>query len=287
MLFQWLIMRKLFFASPSKQTVTMPQNNPKNKLLNRAFAIIFVILSLVFFCYMGYGIGSPLTVPLGPIAELSPLLITLFFFITPFGIGFTIILFGLFKEIWKSSLDFTFNRNCKWIFASIILFMVVVLSNAYWWIAYGSGWLSQYGWGAAFIEFFVGNFAQDTTILSLMLGILFLTNSNPQKSPSYKIILIGIVIWLIMFFFSYLLMAGTSIVGIQTPIAERYKDFLGYTIFQPWYWTDITYGIVTFIGAVWLLRTNTNIKKLILITIISFIVFFLLVTPFFPKPQFS
>jgi hypothetical protein len=236
---------------------------------------------------MGYGVGSPLT-PLKPIAELSPLLVIIFFCVTPLGIGFTIILFGLFKEIWKPSLDFTFHRNRKWIFASIILFMVVVLSNAYWWIYAGfPNLLPQYGLQTAFIKFFMGNFAVDTTILSLMLGILFLTNSTPEKSPSYKTILIGVVFWQIMCFITYLLQAGLSITGGRAPVAERYVNFLGYTVFQPWFWCDITYAIVTFVGAVWLLRTNTNMKKLILIAIVSFIVFFLLVTPFLPKPQFS
>jgi hypothetical protein len=242
------------------------------------------MLTLVFFYYIGYSVGSPLT-PL--ITKLSPLLVILFFCITPLGIGFTIILFGLLKEIWVPSLDFTFRRNLKWIFASIILFMVVVLSNAYWWIYAGfPHWVPERGWEAAFIEFFMGNFAVDTTILSLMLGILFLTNSTPKKSPSYKTILIGTVFWQIVCFITYLLLAGSSIAGIQPPMAERYRDFLGYTIFQPWFWCDLTYAMVTFIGAVWLLRTNTNIKKLILIAIISFIVFFLLVMPFLPKPQF-
>ena len=255
-------------------------------LLNRVFAIFFVILTLVFFHYMGYGVGSPLT-PLKPIAELSPLLVILFFCVTPLGIGFTIILFGLFREIRKPSLDFTFHRKRKWIFASIILFMVVVLSNAYWWIAYGPDWLSRYGWQAAIVEWFTGNFAVDTSILSLMLGILFLTNSTPKKSPSYKTILIGVVLWQIAMFITYLLLVGNSIASIRLPMAERYRDFLGYTIFQPWFWCDLTYAIVTIIGAVWLLRTNTNIKKVILIAIISFSVFFLLAAPLLLKPHFS
>jgi len=235
---------------------------------------------------MGYGIGSPLTSTLKPIAETSPLLVTLFFSITPLGLGFTIILFGLLKEVWKPSLDFTFNHNRKWLFASIILFMVAIVNNAWWWVVNGAQWISQYGFQSAFIEFFMGNFACDTTILSLMLGTLFLTNSDPKKSPSYKTILIGVVVWLIVFFISYLLMAVSSMAGVQAPVAERYKDFLGYDIFQPWYWTDIIYGIVTFIGSILLLRKNINVKKLILITVVGFIMFFLLVTLFLPKPQF-
>jgi len=251
------------------------------------FAIFFVMLTLVFFYYMGYGVGSPLT-PLRPIAELSPLLVILFFCVTPLGIGFTIILLGLLKEIWKPSLDFTLHRSRKQILASIILSIVVIVNNAYWWIAHGfPRWIPERGWQAAFIEFFIGNFAVDTTILSLMLGALFLTESTPEKSPSYKTILIGVVLWQIMSFITYLLLTASSIAGIQPPIAKRYRDFLGYTIFQPWFWCDLTYAIVTLAGAVRLLRTNTNIRRLILIAIVSFIVFFLLTTPFLPKPQFS
>jgi len=266
----------------------MPKSKPKDKLLNRVFAIAFVILSLVFMYYTGYHPFSPVALPLKPLADISPLLVILFVFLTPISIGFTIILYGLFREIWKPSLDFTLNRKRIWIFVSAILFAVVILSNAWWWLTSGfPHWLPEWGLQATLIEYFTGNFAMDTTILSLMFGILFLTNSNPKKSQSYKTMLIGVIFYQIVFFIIYPLMAYNSIAGIQAPLNKNYINFLGYTIFQPWFWCDLTYAIVTFIGAVWLLRKNTNIKKLILIAIVSFVVFFLLVTPFLPKPQFS
>jgi len=270
-----------------RKKTTVPKTKSKNNILNRAFAAFFVMLSLVFFYYMGCGIGSPLA-PLKPVADISPLAVILFFCVTPLGIGFTIIFFGLLKEVWKPSLDFTFRRKRIWTVASIVLFAVVVVNNAWWWIYSGfPNWLPQHGLQSAVLEFFIGNFAVDTTILSLMFGVLFLTNSDPKKSPSYKTILVGTVFWQIVLFVTYLILSYSSIAGLRTPMAERYADFLGYTIFQPWFWTDIMYAIVTFAGAVQLLRRSTNVKKLILIAVVSFIVFFLLVTPFFPKPQLS
>lgn len=146
------------------------QGKPKNKILNRTFAIFFVFLSLSFFYYLAYGVGSILSNPVQLFQQ--PLLVTIVFFIT-IGVGFSIIFFGLLKEIQNPTLDFTFHRDWKWIATSIILFAVVILSNSYWWFAYGPSWLSQYGWQTSFLEFFTGNFTQDTTIISLMLGILF------------------------------------------------------------------------------------------------------------------
>ena len=263
-----------------KMKTTMSKSKSKNKLLNRVFAILFFIYSLALFYYQGYGVGSVLK----PLADAShqPLLVIVFFSITPIGIGFTIILFGLLKEIWKHSLDFTFNHNWKWIFASIILFMVFILLNIWYWIFEGlPNWLPNQGWQTTIIEYFFGLVAVDTCILSLMLGILFLTNSDPKKSPSYKIILIGVLLYQIVCFSGYLIDAATNIAGLESPFAvERYRNFLGYTIFQPWFWLDMTSQTVTFIGALWLLRNNTNIKKLIIIFIILFIVFFVLSGPF-------
>ncbi len=251
----------------------MPQNEPKNKLLNRVFAILFFIYILVFFYYTVYGEGSFLKPMLELIHKPLFVIILLLFFN---GIGFSIILFGLLKEIHKPSLDFTFHRNRKWISMSIILFAVFVFLNIWWWIAIGiPDLLPNRGWQATVLEYLGAIVASDTCILSLMLGILFLTNSNPKKSPSYKTILIGVVFWQVMCLLNYLFNAVINIVGFQMPLqAFRYTNFIGYTIFQPWFWCDITYLIVTLIGALWLLRTNTKIRKLIIIIILFWIIGF-------------
>lgn len=258
----------------------MSISRPENMVLNRVFAVFFVVFSLIFFYYTGYGVGSFLRSPV----ELSqqPLLVIVFFFST-LGIGFPIILFGLFREIWRPSLDLTFHCNRRWIFASIVLFVVVVLSNSYWWIAYGRENLLAHGWSGAVVEFLMGNFAVDTSILSLMLGILFLTKSTPNRSPSYKTILIGVVFWDLMCFIAYLVNSFMDIQGVGRYAAfassARYANFLSNTIFQLWFWLDLTYGIVTFTGALWLLRTSTDVKKLILGMLVFFGVILFLGTP--------
>ena len=36
------------------------------------------------------------------------------------------------------------------------------------------------------------------------------------------------------------------------PGSQYYADFLGYTVFQPWFWLDLTAEITIFVGALWL-----------------------------------
>ena len=110
----------------------MPQVKLDSKLLNRVFAVIFALYALICTYYVTvWDFGS-----VG--REMSYAL-----FMTPFLIIFV----GLLVEAWKPSLDFTFHRNRKWIFASTILFTVFVLINAYWWVVHGLvNWLPHYGW---------------------------------------------------------------------------------------------------------------------------------------------
>ncbi|MDP2907655.1 MAG: hypothetical protein Q8O03_06955 [Nanoarchaeota archaeon] len=207
---------------------------PKNKLLNRVFAIIFALIILTWMYYLVTS-WDPGVVRKELIAP---------------EISFLIIVIGLLIEAWKPSLDFTFHRNRKWIFASIILFTVFVLINAYWWIVHGLvNWLPHYGWPKTLIEWLMGTFAMETSSLSLLFGILFLTKSVPQKSLSYKLILIGALIFNALLFPRYIQWAFIS--GYQG--SQYYANFFGYTIFQPWFWLDLTSEIVITIGAVWLL----------------------------------
>ena len=212
----------------------MPQNKQKNKFLNRVFAIIFALIILTWMYYL--------------ITSWDPGVVRKEL-IAP-EISFLIIVIGLFIEAWKPSLDFTFHRNRKWIFASVILFTVFILINTYWWIVHGLvNWLPHYGWSKTIIEWFMGTFAMETSSLSLLFGILFLTKSAPQKSLSYKLILIGALIFDFLLFPRYIQWAFIS--GYQG--SQYYADFFGYTIFQPWFWLDLTAEVVIFVGALWLL----------------------------------
>lgn len=210
------------------------QSKPKNKLLNRVFAIAFALIILTWMYYL--------------ITSWDPGVVRKEL-IAP-EISFLIIIIGLLIEAWKPSLDFTFHHNRKWIFASIILLAVFILINAYWWIAHGLvNWLPHYGWPKTLIEWFTGTFAMETSSLSLLFGILFLTKSVPQKSLSYKLILIGALIFDFLLFPRYIQWAFIS--GYQG--SQYYANFFGYTIFQPWFWLDLTSEVMITIGAVWLL----------------------------------
>ena len=206
------------------------QNKPKNKFLkNRVFAITFALIILIWMYYLA--------------TSWDPGLESRKELIAP-EISFLIIVIGLLTEAWKPSLDFTFHRNRKWISASIILFTVFILINVYWWIAHGIvNWLPHYGWPETIIEWFTGTFAMETSSLSLLFGILFLTKSVPQKYLSYKLMLIGALIFEILLFPRYIEWAFVN----GYPGSQYYANFLGYTIFQPWFWLDLTVEIVIFI----------------------------------------
>ena len=212
---------------------SIPENKPQNKLLNRVFAITFALIILTWMYYLltAWDPGTP----------RGPLIVP--------EIIFLMIVVGLLIEAWKPSLDFTFRMDRKWMLISVILFAVFILINVHFWLAYGIvDWLPQYGWSKTIIEYLMGTFVMETSSLSLMFGILFLTKSAPQKSLSYKIILIGAVLFEFFLFLAYIQWASGS-----EPGSQYYSDFWGYTIFQPWFWLDFTAEIVIFVGALWLL----------------------------------
>jgi len=79
------------------------------------------------------------------------------------------------------------------------------------------------GWQKTIVAFFVGgSFTVDTSFLSLMFGILFLTRSTPKKSQSYKIMLFGVLCHEILMFMSSPAYLATGAPGI----------------FHPWFWLD-------------------------------------------------
>ena len=223
----------------------MLQSKPENKLLNRVFAIIFALIIITWMYYLmtAWDIGS--TEPRGLL--LVP------------EISFLIIVIGLLMEAWKPSLDFTFHRDRKWVLMSVILFVVFILINVWWWVVHGFvNWLPQYGWSRTIIEYLTGTFVMETSSLSLMFGILFLTKSVPQKSLNYKIMLIGTALFEISIFMGYAKWAVNSVPGSQ-----YFADFWGYTIFQPWFWLDLTAEIVISIGILLLFikrKVNLNDK---------------------------
>lgn len=212
----------------------LSQNKLKNKLPNRVFAITFsaFIIIWVYYFITTWDIGRESRIEL-----IIPELIYL------------MIVAGLLIEIWKPSLDFTFRKDRKLVPLSIILFAVFILINVNFWLAYGIvDWLPQYGWSKTIIEYLTRTFVMETSSLSLMFGILFLTKSVPRKSLSYKIILIGAVLFELFLFLGYIQWATSG-----EPGSQYYSDFWGHTIFQPWFWLDLTSEIAILVGALWLL----------------------------------
>ena len=260
-----------------------PQARPSSRFLSRAFAMFFVLLTVVFLHYTGYGSGSFLSVPVQ--LTHSPTLVLAAFFSTV-GIGYSMVILGLVKEMRNPSLDFSFRRDWIWLSAGAVLLAVVVLSSAYWFVAYGfTDWIPKHGLWAAVGECFAGNFATDTGILSLMFGTLFMTKSSPKKSKNYKLMLTGLVVWNIMGFMGYLVDIGVGAapgLGLSAS-APRYNNFLTYTIYQPWFWFDNTYQLVTLAGALWMLKDVTDVKRLALKSVAFYVVFVLagLVLPMF------
>jgi len=162
---------------------------------------------------------------------------------------YLMIVTGLFTEAWRPSLDFTFDEDRRWISISAILFAVFILINVHFWVAYGIvDWLPQYGWSKTIMEYVTRTLVMETSSLSLMFGILFLTRSVPQQSLIYKIMLIGAVLFEFFLFLGY---AEWAISG--SPGSQYYADFWGYTIFQAWFWLDLASEIVIFVGGLWLL----------------------------------
>lgn len=187
---------------------------------------------------------------------------------------------GLLLEAWKPSLDFSLNKEGKWLFASIILFSVLICLNVWWWFAHGLAMASNQGRGAAVSAWFLGLFTTDTSILSLLFGTLFLTNSSPRKSLSYQLMLVGAVIHNLFLFPLY----AVSALGIRIIPDPRMADFWGNTIFQPWFWCDLISEVVIFAGAVWLLKTSMNVKKLILAFLLVFLCLFVLSAAMLLRP---
>lgn len=231
-----------------------------HKSLNRIFAIFFAILVLLFMYYL---VTNGMAVPVIDMIEniVGSRLLSIIILFSIVTIGFSVIVLGLIIESLKPSFDFSLNKDKKWVIMSLILFAVFILINIDWWIVHGIPIsLPEFGWKVTILEF-IWNFAMETSSLSLLFGILFLTNTKPQNSLSYKIILIGAFLLELSIFGLYL--QSTFSNGVSSDVSgglENYQDFWGYSVFQLWFWLDLTSEIMIFIGAISLLR-RAELKK--------------------------
>lgn len=237
------------------------------KIINRIFALFFAVI--IFLWIIWNPIWDEVTTHF--VSSLGyPL--SIFWISTPdvnffnfFNLFLFIIVFGLLYEVYRPTLNFEFNKNKKWTAAGIFLIaisIIVIISIMFLEIdepgqsifvdrtfVYPSGSVQIHVWPNLLWEF-LSVFCMETVSLSLLFGILFMTKSTPQKSKSYKIMLIGaIVLELFIFIAFYLKFFITG---------QGESIYSGYTriklLQQYWFHWDFWSELVILISAIWLLK---------------------------------
>ena len=222
---------------------------------NRIFALFFAI---IIFLWMAW---SPIwtEVQFGPVdAPGWP-------YLDPFHITFFIVVVGLLYEVYRPSLDFKFNKNKEWTAAGIFLLAtaaIVVISIAFLEIdepgqnifgdrtfEYPKGSGQIHVWPNLLFEFLTV-FCMETVSFSLLFGILFMTRSAPQRSKSYKIMLIGAIAVELFFFLLFYLPFFITGVGQANLTGLTRTELLQ----QYWFHWDFWSELVILVGAIWLLK---------------------------------
>jgi len=219
---------------------------------NRIFASIFFAIVLFLLFWM----PTWTKINLGDVPSIS---------YGPPWIGFIIILIGLAYEIFKPSLNLKRDTNWKWILAGgflflIILTMIIVQEI---WMPYKQGY-SVFGMRSFEFPLGTGNISvwpqllhdflnvhyTDTTVLALLFGVLFLTMSTPQISKSYKLILIGAIIFEAFLMFGHF----SFLIFNMDPTGGYYSRFTRVELLgQYWFQWDFWSELVILVGALWLL----------------------------------
>ncbi len=223
-----------------------------SNISNRIFASIF--LAIVLLLLLWIPTWTKINVGDSPGVVYSP----------PW-IGFLVILIGLAYEIFRPSLNLKRDTNWKWILAGAFLFLIVLIMIFVQeiWMPYKDGY-SVFGmrsfelplgtgnihvWPQLLWDFLNVHFT-DTTVLALLFGVLFLTKSTPQTSRSYKLILIGAVI------FTAFLMLGhfSFLISGADPTGGYYSRFTKMELLNQWWFQcDFWFEFVILVGALWLL----------------------------------
>lgn len=243
------------------------------KITNRLFALFFFVIILLWVAWApvrdevmnksANAVGYPLSILWVSTSSVN--------FINFFSFFLLIICFGLLYEFYKPSLNFEWDKNKKWkatgIFLIIIIATTVIIVESFWkpsdpnysilgtrTFEYPAGQIHV--WPNALWEF-LSIFCMETVSLSLLFGILFMTKSTPQKSKSYKIMLIGaIALELFIFIAFYLKFFITG---------QGESIYSGYTriklLQQYWFHWDFWAEFVIFIGAIWLFLKDKNTKE--------------------------
>ncbi|OGF73657.1 hypothetical protein A3J56_00115 [Candidatus Giovannonibacteria bacterium RIFCSPHIGHO2_02_FULL_46_20] len=229
-----------------------------SNISNRVFAFIFFAIVLLLLLWM----PTWTKINLGDVPSIS---------YSPPWIGFLIILIGLAYEIFRPSLNLKRDASWKWMLAGgflllIILIMVIVQEV---WLPYKQGYSI---FGMRSFEFPAGSsnisvwpqllwdllnvHSTDTTVLALLFGTLFLTRSTPQTSKSYKLILIGAII-----FTAFLMLGHFSFLIFNIdPTGGYYSRFTRIELLsQYWFQWDFWSESVILVGALWLLLKGKKV----------------------------
>jgi len=163
------------------------------KPFHRVFALIFTLIILTWMVRFASSLIERGLVP----ASIHPFLFALAMYSSVL-VGYPLVVVGLLTEMWRPSLDFRLHRNRRWISIGAFLFGIFILVNtvhAIWWSG-EPDFFQHWVFDSLFME---------TSSFSLLFGILFITRSTPQRSPSYRLMLIGVILFEISCFgFIYL-----------------------------------------------------------------------------------
>src|SRR3989338_9785445 len=219
---------------------------------NRIFAFIFFVIVLLLLLWMPT--WTRINVGDSPGVIYSP----------PW-IGFLVILIGLAYEIFRPSLNLKRDTNWKWILAGVFLFLIIITMIVVQeiWMPYKQGY-SVFGMRSFEFPLGSGNISvwpqllwdflnvhsTDTTVLALLFGSLFLTRSTPKTSRSYKLILIGAVI-----FTAFLMLGHFSFLIFNIdPTGGYYSRFTRMELLSQWWFQwDFWSEFVILVGTLWLL----------------------------------
>lgn len=158
-------------------------------------------------------------------------------------VGYPIVILGLLQEVRRPSINFKFHRSIPWLALGVFLLIIFLLVNEF-----------QWSWRGEFSSYFFGGFCMETSSFSLLFGLLFMIRTTPQKSHSYKIMLIGAVALELFIMIAYLFIA----VGVYSP--PTYANFWTETVTTKWFWYDFLSEAAILGGALWLLRRGKRLS---------------------------
>lgn len=227
---------------------------------NRIFALFFAVI--IFLWIIWSSIWSELL--FGPIKDIPG-----WPYLDPFHLTLFIVVIGLLFEAYRPTLNLEFDKNKKWIYAGMFLLAIAVIvviaiafaeidepeqnifGNRTFEYPIGSGEIHV--WPNLLWEF-LSVFCMETVSFSLLFGFLFMTKSTPQKSKSYKIMLIGAVAVELFFFLGYYLPFFITGVGVTNLSGLTRMELLTAYWFHWDFWSEL----VILAGAIWLLRKGKN-----------------------------